>query len=345
METELISHAERIKQQLISTKSSDGGTMSENVAVVPVAVEVPKLTLGDLITGVNFVNFEPYITLTVSPFEHDSLPDDVVLADGNTYSLASPLRKANPQKGAAAGVFREPLAQIFQNVNELFTGDLRYFGDVSNISSKIGEVCISIEDRLNSVICAANNGDSSFTVSLAAVKSEVLPASLDDGEEFAEEVGEESAEEVMEFSFSDFVSVFVYGTLVDESTVRLTINVNLVVPLFAKGKDVAANLGVINRILRTMAENTIGATNYKLLYTLSSDNLLSPGTVQLLTDLQGEESDVSTIGVPYLRDAVLNGEDPFGLYPINYTLSDAIESIFAYGGDIVLVINEIASKK
>lgn len=320
--------------------------MSENVAVVPAAVEVSKLTLGDLITGVNFVNFEPYITLTVSPFEHDALPDEVVLADGNTYSLASPLRKANPQKNAVAGVFRDPLAQVFQTVNELFTGDLRYFGDVSSISSKIGEVCASIEDRLTTVICAANGGGSSFTVARSAVKSEVLPASLDDGEEFAEEVGEEAVpDDATEFSFSDFVSVFVYGTLVDESTVRLTINVNLVVPLFAKGKDVAANLGVINRILRTMAENTIGATNYKLLYVLSSDNLLSPGTVQLLTDLQGEESDVSTIGVPYLRDAVESGEDPFGLYPINYTLSDAIESIFAYGGDVVLVINEIASKK
>lgn len=342
--TPTISNKERTKQQLIST-NSNGGTMNDNVAVIPAAVEVAKLSLSDLSSGVNFVNFEPYITLTVSPFEHELLPDDIVLADGNTYSVSSPLRKADPEKGAHPGVFREPLAKVFQTVGEMFSGDLRYFGDVDNISNHIAAICSSVEETITRTICAANNGEQTFSVAQSEVKDAELPASLENSEEFIEDEAPVKVDsESLEFSFDDFVSVFVYGTLVDANTIRLTININLVAPLFVKGKNSVKNLAAINKILYTMAENTIGAQNFKLLYILSSDNLLSHATVQLLTDLQGDEADVSTVGVPYLRDVIESGSDPFGLYPINYTLSDAVESVFAYGGDIVLVINDIKKK-
>lgn len=342
--TDLISDRDRLKQQLISNKPSPiGGSMSqpeENTVVVEATAPVAKTTLHDFIEGVNVVSFSPFVTVTLSPFEHAGLPDDVVLADGNTYSVSSPLRKAS--EGKSAGVVRESLGKVFQEIKQLFSGDLRYMGDVSDISDRLPSIAESIAGSLNAIILAPNAGEFAFSVASDSVKEDI-PASLD-AEEFEDGAAQVEANAV-EFSITDFISVFVYPTVQEDNTIRFTVNINLVVPFLRSAQDIVKNLTVVNKIFTTFAEATVGAENFKLLYVLESDNLLAPNVSKMFADLQDESNSVYTVGVPYLRSAIEDGNDPFGLYPVGYTLSDAVESLFTYGGDVLLVIESLTSKK
>lgn len=340
------------KQQIDSNSQKPGGSMSSQEtqvsadAAVVEALEPVAATLSfsDLIKNeTSMYNIRTRLMLTISPREHATLPDVASINDVN-YSFQSPLRQGDGSFANPKGAVREALRELTAYLGEINrASSVTLLADANTVKNTVTTLADRIRSEVEPIMLAFNGGKHDFSLpsnllKVAAPSSDDLPADV--AEEGEIDLGENDTTPVKFNVFDNILNITVSPSIIDD-TIEIVVTVNVVCPLLAGAEDLS-KFSLIHRFIENYAEqNGVGAANYSTNLVIDSDTLLNRSTRGILKDFSAPGVEANVIGAQYFYDCALNGEDPFGLYPTDMTAADAVNEVFAFGGDILVVAHTI----
>lgn len=301
----------------------------------------PALTFADLVQSeTSLYNLRTRLQVIISPREHGTLSDVVTLNDVN-YSFHSPLKKGDGSYASPKGILRDALLELTQYLGEFNSASaVTLLGDSATVQKTIVSLADRVRTEIEPILLSFNNGKETFTVPANLLKSpEAAEAAGDipDDVEAGEELGDANDTTPVKFhAYEEVLTISVWPTVV-EDTIEIVVSVNIVCPILAGVEDLKTFTTIHNIISKYAESNNVGVDNYTTCLILDSDTLLLPSTQSVLAAFSEEGVDSIVVGTKYFYDSAFSGVDEFGLYPTDMTVADAVDTVFAFGGDILVV--------
>jgi len=341
--------AQQAQQIASSQPSPEGVIMSQqpqvateetaiNTQLVESNVEVVRTpTIADLLgaDSTSVFKIQPRFLLTFTPRAYDTLPDKVVI-HGNYYNLRSPLATGEGSAAKPFGIVREGFANAVKYLSELSAStNLSYFGKAADADFAVQSLSEQIANTVQSIFLEFNNGSDTFDIPENGLKDYVHAVSEDGSLDVNSEV------EYVEIDVSNIFNVVVSPTLsvLETGTViNINVNVNVVIPRLVDSDTPVKDIRIMHRIGENYARSFgIGTENFRSALVLDSSNLLNADTQKLIASYSEEGVVADVVNYGYFEQATANNEDRLEILPIGTTAPDAFNSVFAFGGDLLII--------
>lgn len=292
---------------------------------------------------------------------------------GKHFSLYSPLRKGDGSAKNPFGFLRTPLTKLFKYASEVSTERMILVG--SDAAKACEFVVDQMQDTADGFVYSRFQVEDidGFQTPVIEWEEETeveqqVAASSEEDEDLVEEEGEvevSTQTTTVRMPARNLVKVDVRPRISRDGNAMVLeamISVNVVVPIVYDSADQVKTISSIVKVINGYAKNSgFGEENVRVAVTMSTDELLSPGSVEILqhvrellappvseagTPIEDEEEEIITaennrvglVTVGYITGFIGGEGDSLDILYSEQSLDTAVERMFPYGGDLLAVL-------
>lgn len=270
--------------------------------------------------------------------------ESVQLNNGEAVCLHNLLRKG--KDGKPAGFLRQPLIDLVSFLGKIAGKDITVLGDVQSKVNTIESIADYIRDKADA-LTGQDTSSGVIAGQMAVLKTEVVeqPEQTDDEDMDLDDIAGQEVTNTHELDISSIASISVYPSINSEDgSLDISVMVNMRMMSLAKHEDKARFLRQINKVVTGILHHQAN-DSFEVINTVAlNGELFEDASVrqmmdELLADNDDESPEYTLVSVDSMRRA-LNSGIHFSILPYGVTVTEAINTVMPYGGDLLLMQNK-----